>query len=103
MTDQEFDLKENVIAQLGLQELPENKRAELLDQMAQLVERRVMLRLIDALSEDDVIAIAELEEKPEELLAYMATKVPDITAIIAEETEKVKAELADAAKDEDVL
>lgn len=101
MQDQDFDLKQNVVAQLGLQELPEDKRMELLDQMAQLVERRVMLRLIDQLSEDDIAAIAELEEKPSELLAFMAKSVPDITAIIAEEAEKVKAEAVQAAAEEE--
>jgi hypothetical protein len=100
MAEEAFDLKENIIAQLGLQELPEDKRAELLDQMAQLVERRVMLRLIDQLSEDDVAAIAELEERPEELLAFMAKKVPDISVLISEEAEKVKAEARDVAAEE---
>lgn len=101
MQDQDFDVKQNIIAQLGLQELPEDKRAELIDQMAQLVERRVMLRLIDQLSGEDIAAITELEEKPEELLAFMAQRVPDITAIVAEEADKVKVEAVAAAKEEE--
>jgi hypothetical protein len=67
--------------------------------MAQLVERRVMLRLIDQLSEDDVTAIAELEESPEELLAFMSKKVPDITVLIREEAERVRAETLAAAEE----
>ncbi len=93
MANASFDPNENIIAKLGLGDLPEEKRAELLDRMAQLVEKRVILRLMEALSEQDAAEAEKLADKPEELLAFMASKVPDIGAVIAEETEKVQKEI----------
>ena len=66
-----FDLDQNIIAQLGLQDLPEEKRLALLDELAELVEKRVMIRLMEALPETDVpeadkIAFAEAFQADQE-------------------------------------
>ncbi len=93
MANEPFDPNENIIKKLGLEDLPEEKRVELLDRMAQLVEKRVILRLMEALNESDAAEAEKLADKPEELLAFMASKVPDVGAVIAEETQKVQNEI----------
>lgn len=97
----ELDLSHNIIAQLGLQSLPEEDRAALLEQMTQLVERRIMLRLMDEMTEEDMASLAELEGTPEDMLAFMSSKVPDMARIVQQETDKVKNEAMLAAAVDD--
>ena len=93
MEEQDIDLKQNIIAQLGLQDLPEDKRFELLEQMTMLIEKRIMLRLMEELSEEDVTKVEELADKEKELVAFMANKVPNLALVIEQETQKVKSEM----------
>jgi hypothetical protein len=93
MTNEPFDLSTNIIARLGLQNLSEEKRLELLEHMAQLVEKRVILRLMEAMSEEDAAAAEKLADQPEELLKFLASRVPDVSSVIAEETAALQNEL----------
>jgi hypothetical protein len=89
MTDK-FDPGKTIIAALGLQELPEEQRAELLEQATDLVQKRVIIRLLDSLDEGAAKEAEGLSDRPEELLAFLAQRVPDINAVIEEETAKVR-------------
>lgn len=95
-----FDLNENIIARLGLQDLPEEKRLSLLEDLGVLVQKRVTIRLMEALPDEDVQEADRLSGDPEALLAFLSSKVADVGTIIEEETEKVKEEML-AAADED--
>jgi hypothetical protein len=88
-----FNLADNIITQLGLESLPEDRRIAMIGQITTLVEKRVMLLLMENIGEQDVTEANRIADKPEELLAFMAGKVPDIESVIAQETEKIKNEL----------
>lgn len=93
MEEQDINLKQNIIAQLGLQDLPEEKRFELLDNMTTLIEKRIMLRLMEELSDEDIEKVEALADKEEELAAFMADKVPNLALVIEQETQKVKSDM----------
>jgi len=94
----QFDLKENIIVQLGLQALPEAERLEFLEKMTDIVIKRVMLRLMENLPEEDVAEANGLADAPDELIAFLAGKVDDVALIFEEETEATKKEMAAAAE-----
>lgn len=88
-----FNVKENLIAVLGLQALPEEKRVELLNMATELVEKRVFVRLIEGLSDADSAEAEKFADKPEEFLAFVASKGPSIETLVQEEVSKVREEL----------
>jgi hypothetical protein len=93
MANEPIDLlDDNVIRRLGIENLPEEKRLELLSRMTELVQKRVTLRLMENLSEADAAEAEKLADKPEELLAFMGSKT-DVGAVIQQETQKLKDEL----------
>ena len=92
MDNSAFSLDENIIAKLGLQDMPEEQRLKLLNQMAELVEKRAMIRVMEALPEDDIEEANKLSNEPEKLMEFLGSKV-NFGEIILDETEKLKNEL----------
>jgi len=88
-----FNVKENLIAMLGVQALPEEKRVELLNMATELVEKRVFVRLIEGLSDADAAEAEKFADKPEEFIAFVASKGPSIETLVQEEVAKVRDEL----------
>ena len=92
MGNSAFSLDENIIAKLGLQDMPEKQRLKLLDQMAELVEKRAMIKVMETLPEEDVGEANKLADNPEKLMEFLGAKV-NFGEIILDETEKLKNEL----------
>jgi len=60
----QFDLNENIIARLGLQKLPYEKRVKMLEEITDIVIKRVTLRLMENLPEAEVATANALAAKP---------------------------------------
>ncbi len=89
----------NVIAELGLQAWPEDKRLKLLEDLTDLAQKRAFIRIVDALDGSDAQEAERLSDDPDVLLAFLATK-GDLATAIVEETERLKAELLAEASEE---
>ncbi|GEM_PF-1042612 len=87
----------NILVELGLENLPEEEKATILDQLMSLVQKRVMVRILDALTDDQKEEMGALLEKnggdADAVSAWLGDKVPNLPNIVAEETETVKTEL----------
>ena len=92
MDNPAFSLDENIIAKLGLQDMSEEQRLKLLNQMAELVEKRAMIRVMEVLPEGDIEEANKLSNEPEKLMEFLGSKV-NFGEIILDETEKLKNEL----------
>ena len=92
MDNSAFSLDENIIAKLGLQDMSEEQRLKLLDQMADLVQKRAMIQVMEALPEECVEEANKLSDNPEKLMEFLGSKV-NFGEIILDETEKLKNEL----------
>ena len=97
------DLKNtNLIALLGLEALADDKKIELLESARELVEKRLLVRILEALPESEretFIAAAEAGGS-DTIASLIKTHVPNLMSIVEEETTKLKEELkhdADAA------
>jgi hypothetical protein len=94
MPNEAFNIDENIFHQLGLESLPDDRKAAMLDRLAELVEKRVILRLVESLSEEDSAEAEKLSESPDELLPFLASRAGgDIAQIITQEAEALKNEL----------
>lgn len=100
MPEEFFNPDDNIIGVLGLGTLPEAERVKLLDQMSDLIQKRVIIRVMEKLSDDDAKAAEQLSEKPDELAAFLSAKVPEMPAILDEEVRRLKNELAAEAAEE---
>lgn len=84
----------NIFDDTGLTELPSDDKVTLLQQMATLVQKQVMLRIMDMLSTDDAeTLVALIDEKgaeSSEVRAFLLERVPHLDEFFEEETLKVK-------------
>lgn len=100
MIDQKV-LQENIITALGLDKLPDEKKAKLVEKMSKLVEKRLILRLMDALTDEDFKEFEKMSDKDDKIKAdFLTGKIPNIIDIIQEEVVKVKNEMLDAGLEE---
>lgn len=101
MNQKEDVFKKNIIEELGLDALPEERKKELLNKMGGLIQRRVLLRVIESLSAADKQEFNQfLSQKNDNQAVYrfLLSKVPDIENITDNEIVKFKEEvLAHAA------
>ncbi|NMC51905.1 hypothetical protein GYA54_04235 [Candidatus Kuenenbacteria bacterium] len=87
---------QNIFTTLGLNNLPEEKKAELLNKMTDLVETRVMTRIVDEMNEDQKKGFDKLVEsnaKPEEINQFLQDNFPNFLNIFEEETNRVRSEM----------
>lgn len=88
----------NIFDELGLSALPGDDKVTLLQQMTTLVQKNLMLRIMDMLSADDAETLAALidekgAESPE-VRAFLLERVLNLDELLEEETLKVKQGLA---------
>lgn len=88
-------VQQNLIAMLGIEALPDEKKVDILEKTATLVEQRVVVRMLEMLGEEDRDALlAALADKEQEKIATLIAPVADkIEGLIQEEAAKVKEEL----------
>lgn len=92
-------LDENIIALLGLESLSDEEKAEMITKMSELVQKRVLLRVMELLSNEDQNKMAQMEQgDPALLVAFVAEKVPNFDTIVKEEIVKIKEETLKVAE-----
>lgn len=89
--------QQNIIRALGLEDLPDEKKLELIEQVSDVVEKRILLRVLESLSPEqrkelDGLLDAESQQGVNE---FMQKNAPQIPAWIEEEISHAKQELAD--------
>jgi hypothetical protein len=87
--------QDNIIALLGLEDLPLENRAQLVDELSQILEVRVLSAAYDTLSEEQAQHLDSLlnDNNPELVGQYIQENVPTLNEIFAIQVENLKAEL----------
>lgn len=89
-------LEANIIEALGLEAMPDEQKIKMVEMMSTIVQKRLMLRIMDELSETDKDEFEKvLGGKDADLVAaeFIKNKVPSIDEIIQEEIIKIKQEM----------
>ena len=98
MTNSQDLLNANIISALGLEALPMEEKQAMIEKMTDLLMKRVMLRVMDELSDEVLATMPKEGSNPEELVTFIADNVPTYDAIMQEELVKLKAEVLKAAE-----
>ena len=87
--------QDNIIALLGLEDLPIDNRAQLVDELSQILEVRVLSAAYDTLSEEQAQYLDNIlnDNNPELVGQYIKENVPTLSEIFATQVETLKAEL----------
>jgi hypothetical protein len=91
-------INNNIIKILGIDTLPIEQQKETMEKLGAIVYQEVMLRALDAMTDEDKDEFEKLIEKdpsPEAMFTFLSQKVPNLDAIAKEEAEKLHAESAD--------
>ena len=92
--------QQNIINILGIESLPDDRKMALIDQMTDLVQKRLLVRILDSLQDtkrEELLAMLEKDDS-EALKSFLAANVPDMADWLMEEVNKIKVEMADLAK-----
>jgi len=95
-------IKDNLISQLGLDGLPQEKKIELMMKWGDIVQKDIIIRVLRELSEEDKAEMDKLlasqGENFEEIYKFLEGKMPNLDDIVKEEIEKFREEIKDSAK-----
>jgi hypothetical protein len=91
--------KENIIKILGIASLPDEQKAGIVEQASELVQKRLLLRIADSLSEEKREGLLQLIDSGDEvgLSNFLHHNCPQFNDWFAEELAKVKQEMAGLA------
>ncbi|TSC53114.1 MAG: Uncharacterized protein LiPW39_437 [Parcubacteria group bacterium LiPW_39] len=93
MSPQDF-LQKNLITELGLEDLPEGKKEELILKIGALIQQNILLRILSELGEKDKDEFDKVlaEENNEKTLAFLQSKISNFDELVKEEIAKFKEE-----------
>ena len=84
----------DIFTLMGAADLPDVEKGEILAQMLEIIQNRVLLRIADSLSPEQqkAMEVAGESEGMEELEKFIEKNVTDIEQMFKDETEKFKQE-----------
>lgn len=88
-------LQENIMELLELEPLSDEQKIDLLEKMVDIVQKRVMIRIIEKLDDKQHLEFAKIldENDNEKALDFLTQKIEDFPAILEEEIMKFKKEI----------
>jgi len=87
-------LEQNIITALNLQALNDDKKIALIDKMAEVAQKRLTLRVIDQMSENDQAEFKKiLDSSPDKVSDFLQKTFPNFLEMVQEEVVKLKEEL----------
>lgn len=96
------NLKLDLIKELGLDQLDEEKKQKTLEEMGEVIQQRVVMKIIDALDEEKQAEFSKLLEVEEGqvldekvLDAFLTENIPNLDQLISEEITEYKKDLID--------
>lgn len=93
--DQE-QLREELISAFHLEQIPEDKRDELLEKMGEALLKRIFLATMEKIGDEGVReyeALLDREAKQDEIEAFFETKIPGYNVFVREVAEEFKEEM----------
>src|SRR5262245_18800134 len=92
--------EQNLISLLGIESLPNEQKIKIIDRVTTLVEKRLLLRILDFLSADLRGELEQLlkQNNQEAINTFISGNVPELSEWANEEVLAVKEELAEGVK-----
>jgi hypothetical protein len=84
----------NIFVEVGLANLPEDQKLQLLEQMNDLIHKRAMLKVLETLTDEQKEELLGTQNSSEdEQMQKLTRLMPNLSAVILEEVEQVKNEI----------
>lgn len=85
-------LQKNLITELGLDNLPQEKKEELVLKIGGLIQQNILLRILQEMNESDKDEFDKVlgANDNEKTLAFLQSKLPNFDQLVAEEVAKFK-------------
>ncbi len=92
--------QQNIISMLGLQSLPDDQKAAVVERVSTVVQKRVMMRVFESLSESQQQEFGNLLETGDDtsLQEFLDRHAPELPLWLEEETLAVKKDLGNWAE-----
>ena len=87
-------LRKDLIAELGLQALADDKKEEMVLRIGELIQQNVVLRIISEMPESDKDEFEKVlaEDNSEKTTEFLQAKFPNLNQVVEEEIAKFKQE-----------
>lgn len=97
-------IEKSIINILGIERLPLADQFEILTQVSELVQRRLMLRILEELDDEAVKVFSDLidNKQEEKIIEYVEEHIPNFYQILEQEVMQVKKELKEMVDGLDV-
>jgi len=93
-------LQKNIISELNLEMLDDEKKVALLDKMSEVIQKRMTLKVLEKLSDSEQDEFEKIMDKePDKVSDFLQTKIPEFTNMLQEEIIKLKSEMIEKFKD----
>lgn len=94
-----FKLDDNFLRELGLGALPVNEKNQMLSHIYETLEMRVGMKLAEQMSNEQLDEFESFIDRNDEAgaLKWLETNFPNYKDVVAQELEKLKAEVKEAA------
>lgn len=94
-------VNQNIIQALGLDNLPEEEKNKMLEEMGRVVYQNIILRVLEELKEEDKDEFDAFLEKnsdnQEAIYEFLKSKIPNLDELAAQEVEKFRKDSLDFA------
>jgi len=95
--DQAQNMQQQLVQAFGIQDLPEEKQAEVLKRAGEIILKRLFLKVNDTLSEEDKTSFDQfLGKEPapnqEETTEFLKGKIPNLDEVMLQEINDFKSE-----------
>jgi hypothetical protein len=95
-------LTQNIVKELGLDNLPEDKQVEILEKIGQIIFQSVLIRVLTVMNEEDKDEfdklLSEKANDSDAVLQFLQAKVPELDEIVKDEVVKFKQETLEIMK-----
>ena len=85
----------NLVKELGLDSLPQEKKELLINQMMEVVESRINLEVLSILTEDEKEELDTVLDSNADMVAFLRSKIPNFDLLVAETIANFKKEVVE--------
>ena len=85
----------NLVKELGLDSLPQEKKSALIDQMLEVIESRINLEVLSILTEEQKKELDRILDSDEDMLSFLRKNIANFDVMVAETIANFKKEVLD--------
>ena len=92
------EIRTNIMAGFGIDNLPEDKKEEAINQIGQIIFQGALLRIVPLMEEEDLEEYNQMmsgNPEPDVVMQFLVDKVPTFLDVVADESESFRKQSED--------